>query len=60
MDWARDQSAGGGRMNWVEAGRKIRETSTVEIASGAVTKTGAGATAWVLIPAWAVAQTEQV
>lgn len=38
-------------MNWVVAGRKIRETSETELASAAVAKTGADATVWVLIPA---------
>ena len=33
------------------AGRKIRETSEIEPASAVVTKTGAGATVWVLTPA---------
>jgi len=44
LDWAQDQNAGGGRMNCVEAGRKIAEASATEIASTAVAKTGADAT----------------
>jgi len=31
-------------MNWVVAGRKIAEDSEIEVASAAVTKTGADAT----------------
>jgi hypothetical protein len=50
LDSARDQNAGGGRINWVVAGRKIRETSETEFARAAVTKTGADVTVWVLIP----------
>jgi hypothetical protein len=50
LDSARDQNAGGGRMNWVMAGQKIRETSETGLARAVVTKTGADATVWVLIP----------
>jgi hypothetical protein len=48
---ARDQNAGGGRMNWVAAGRKVSDTSATKIASGAVNRTGADAVVAVLIPA---------
>jgi len=41
-------------------GRKIGETSATRIARTAVAKTGAEAGVWVLSPAWAVAQIEQV
>src|ERR1019366_7895567 len=58
--WAQDQDAGGGRINWVVAGRKIGEDSATRIARTAVTRTGAEAGVWVLIPALAVAQIEQV
>lgn len=47
-------------MNCVVAGRKVSDTSATKIASGAVNKTGADAIVWVLIPACAVAQIEQV
>lgn len=47
-------------MNWAVAGRKVSDTSATKIASGAVNKTGADAVVSVLIPAWAVAQIEQV
>jgi hypothetical protein len=48
LDRAQDQNAGGGRMNWVMAGRTVGETSETRIASDAVAKTGANATVWVL------------
>jgi hypothetical protein len=38
-------------MNWVVAGRKIRETAAPELARAAIAKTGADATVWVLTPA---------
>jgi len=44
VDQARNQNAGGGRMNWVTAGRKIAEVSETEVASAAVARTGADAT----------------
>ena len=47
-------------MNGVVAGRKGSGTSATKTASGAVNKTGAAAIVSVLIPAWAVAQIEQV
>jgi hypothetical protein len=47
-------------MNWVGAGRKIKETSETRIAREAVARTGPDAAAWVFTPAWAVAQIEQV
>jgi hypothetical protein len=50
LDSARDQNAGGGRINWVVAGRKIRETSETGLARAAVAKTGADAIVWVLSP----------
>jgi hypothetical protein len=37
-------------MNWVVAGRNIRETSEIELARAVVTKTGTDATVWVLSP----------
>jgi hypothetical protein len=48
LDSAQDQNAGGGRMNWVMAGRKIGEASAIRIARDAVAKAGANATVWVL------------
>jgi hypothetical protein len=48
LDWAQDQNAGGGRINWVATGRKLRETSETELVKVAVAKTGADAAAWVL------------
>jgi len=44
----------------VEAGRNISEISATGVASAAEARTGADATDCVLIPAWAVAQIEQV
>jgi hypothetical protein len=38
-------------MNWVVAGRKIREISATGVARAVVAKTGANATVWVLTPA---------
>jgi len=46
-------------MNWVMAGRKIRESSAAGIARAAVANTGVAATVWVLT-ACAVEQIEQV
>ena len=43
LHWARDQSAGGGRMNWAVAGRKIGESSVTELARAAVANIGADA-----------------
>jgi len=60
MNWARDQSAGGGRINWVVAGRKITAASATKAVSGAASKTGADNIVWIFSPAWAVAQIEQV
>jgi hypothetical protein len=34
-------------MNWVMAGRKIRDVSAIRIARDAAAKTGANATVWV-------------
>jgi len=50
LDWAQNQNAGGGRMNWVVAGRKISDDSESEVVSAAVAKTGADETVWVLSP----------
>jgi hypothetical protein len=50
LDGARNQNAGGGRINWVMAGRKIGETSATELARAVVTSTGADATGAVLTP----------
>jgi hypothetical protein len=47
-------------MNCVVAGRKIAEVSEIEVARAAVARTGADAAAWVLTPAWAVAQIVQL
>ena len=49
VDWARDQNAGGGRMNWEVVGRKISETSAPELARTAVAKTGADTAGWVVL-----------
>jgi hypothetical protein len=49
-DQAQDQNAGGGRINWVVAGRTIGEASETRIARDAVTKTGVDATVWALSP----------
>lgn len=57
---ARNQSAGGGRINCAVTGRKAGETSATAIGRVAVAKTGAEATGAVLSPAWAVAQIVQV
>lgn len=43
LNRARDQNAGGGRINWVIAGRKIGETSATGLDRTAATKTGAAA-----------------
>jgi hypothetical protein len=50
LDQAQDQNAGGGRINWVVAGRTIGEASETRIARDAVTKTGVDATVWALSP----------
>src|SRR5271169_4224845 len=57
---ARNQNAGGGRINWVVTERKIGDTSAAKLAKAVVAKIGADATVCVLIPACAVAQIEQV
>jgi hypothetical protein len=50
LDWARNQSAGGGRMNWVVAGRKLGETSAIKLASAVVARIGANVAVLVLSP----------
>ncbi len=59
MDGARNQSAGGGRINWMATGRKIGETSGTTIARTAVAKTGAEGAGVIFSPVWAIAQIEQ-
>lgn len=60
VDGARNQSAGGGRINWVVTGRKIGESSGTTIARTEVAKTGADGAGVAFSPAWAVAQIEQL
>jgi hypothetical protein len=59
LDWARNQNAGGGRINWVVTERKMGETFATELARAVVTRTGADATGAVFSPTCAVAQIEQ-